>query len=129
MANYIVWKNKVISMVRGDSFKFNLVINEGNDEASDNIYTLKDQDALYFALMEPNKPFEDAILIKEYTADTVDISPEDNKTIIISLVPEDTELLQPGTYYYTVKLNKLNELEGIDETITVIPKTKFFIID
>lgn len=128
MANYIVWKNKVISMIRGDNFKFDVVINEGKDESSDDIYTLKNQDVLYFALMEPNKSFEDSILIKEYTADDSSEGDE-NKAVTISLVPEDTELLNPGTYYYTVKLNKIDELEGIDETITVIPKTKFFIID
>lgn len=125
MATYIVRKNNVISMIRGDTFKFDVTITD--EESSEGIYRLSNQDILYFGLMEPNKSFEDSILIKEYDKDSENVNEDGSITII--LAPEDTELLVPGKYIYTIKLNKKDEVEGIDEVITIISKTEFFILD
>lgn len=125
MATYIVRKNNVISMIRGDTFKFDVTITD--EESSEGIYRLSNQDILYFGLMEPNKSFEDSILIKEYDKDSENVNEDGSITII--LAPGDTELLVPGKYIYTIKLNKKDEVEGIDEVITIISKTEFFILD
>lgn len=125
MATYIVRKNNVISMIRGDTFKFDVTITD--EESSEGIYRLSNQDILYFGLMEPNKSFEDSILIKEYDKDSENVNEDGSITIV--LTPDDTELLVPGKYLYTIKLNKKDDVEGIDEVITIISKTGFFISD
>ena len=133
MATYIVRKNNVISMVRGDTFKFDVTITD--EGSSEGIYILSNQDILYFALMEPNKNFEDSILVKEYEAGVTPIN--EDGSITITLDADDTLNLFPGKYYYTIKLNKLKKAdseddssgEDIDEIITVIAKTEFFILD
>lgn len=125
MATYIVRKNNVISMIRGDTFKFDITITD--EESSEGIYRLSNQDILYFGLMEPNKSFEDSILIKEYDKDSENVNEDGSITIV--LAPEDTELLVPGKYLYTIKLNKKDDVGGIDEVITIISNTGFFILD
>lgn len=125
MATYIVRKNHVISMVRGDHAKFSFEIPTELLELDDTDvipkYVLPGGVVLYFALMFPNKPFEDSILIKEYS--TID---EENDSLVVELSSADTELLTPGCYYYTIKL-ATNLGEG--EVYTIIPNTKFFIVD
>lgn len=52
------------------------------------------------------------------------ISTDSDGNLYIKLEPEDTELLPPGDYYYTVKV------EHEDGSVeTVLAKTKFMIID
>ena len=74
MATYLVWKDNVISMVRGDTLKIKLTIvkdeQQGlvgyinkNIEAS-KIYQLKEGDKVYFGLMAPNHTFEQSTIIK-----------------------------------------------------------------
>ena len=74
--------------------------------------------------MEPNSYFENSILKKVYDY-TDRKSPEGD--ILLGLFPEDTEFLKPGTYYYSIKLRKLDEF-GHEIVTTVIPKTLFYII-
>ena len=71
--------------------------------------------------MSPNKRFEDSILIKEYFS-----VEEDTGLLTVELSSADTELLTPGCYYYTIKL--ATDL-GDGEVYTIIPNTKFFIVD
>lgn len=74
MATYLVWKDNVISMVRGDTLKIKLTIvkdeQQGlvgyinkNIEAS-KIYQLQEGDKVYFGLMAPNHTFEQSAIIK-----------------------------------------------------------------
>lgn len=124
MANYIVRKNNVISIIRGDSFSFNLNINELLGEIDGESYTFSDNDKVYFALMYPNSYLADSILVKEYTLEDL----EEDGSVTISLKPDDTVLFSPGTYYYTVKL-ALYQNTNEEEIHTLIPQTKFFILE
>ena len=124
MAEYLVKKDNVISIIRGDTFSFKVRL---NNELYDNLtsYEMESGDVLYFSLMKPNSTFEDSILIKEYIE--ADADSEGNVTVV--LTPDDTELLPPGTYYYTVKLEKPATSEDVIKVFTVIQKTKFLIVD
>lgn len=113
----------IVSITRGDTFSSPLFINCGT-ELRPMRYNLKSYDTLYFAVMEPNQPFECAIIKKVYTE-------EDEKTtegdIILRLNPSDTELLLPGKYFYTVKLK--SQLIGGEPIVqTVVPERAFFIL-
>ena len=89
-----------IEMNRGDSFKAPLFINCG-DKANPIQYELTESDVIYFAVMEANQRFEDAIIKKIYN---IHSDKDDNNNIIIGLSPEDTYNLYTGKYYYTVKI-------------------------
>lgn len=117
--------NNIVVINRGDTFSFDLTINDCS--APDGRYILKDDDVLYFGLMDPHQLFENALVKKRYTKDDCD----DVGNLVITIKPEDTLDLCPGVYYYAVKLHKLtdNEEEYVDEVITVINKTKFIIND
>ena len=88
---------KIITINRGDSFEASLFINCGTKMVPER-YLLKPGDVVYFALMEPNQKFEDAILKKVYTLADPMTSDGD---LIISLKSEDTQHLLEGKYYYT----------------------------
>ena len=117
----------IIKMNRGDTYEFNLTI---DDEGSENgKYLLQGNDAVYFGLMEPNSAFEQSLVKKVYTEEDRD----KDGNIFITIEPEDTEHLLPGVYYYSVKLEVDHEngetYENIHKVITVINKTKFIILD
>lgn len=117
----------IIKMNRGDTYEFNLTI---DDEGSENgKYLLQGNDTVYFGLMEPNSAFEQSLVKKIYTEEDRD----KDGNIFITIEPEDTEHLLPGVYYYSVKLEVNHEngetCESIHKVITVINKTKFIILD
>lgn len=117
----------IIKMTRGDTYEFNLTI---DDEGSENgKYILQGNDTVYFGLMEPNSAFEQSLVKKIYTEEDCDR----DGNIFITIEPEDTEYLLPGVYYYSVKLEVDHEngetCESIHKVITVINKTKFIILD
>jgi len=118
-------KNNIIMINRGDTYSFDL--NIADDASPDGRYILKEDDVLYFGVMEPNQLFEDALIKKRFTKEDCD----DAGNFIIKLNPADTIDLYPGVYYYAIKLHHLvnNEEEYIDEVVTVIKKTKFIICD
>lgn len=112
----------IIRLSRGDTLQLTIFINKGN-ELSPERYIMTGEDKLYFALMECNQKFEDAILKKVITSD--DLSGEGDPIIFIT--PSDTEKLENGQYYYTIKLQRI---EGEDELIdTIIPNKLFYIQD
>ena len=117
--------NNIIAINRGDTYSFDFIINDDSQE--NGRYILKNDDVLYFGLMDPHQPFENALVKKRFTKD--DCDEFGNLTIIIR--SEDTLDLVPGVYYYSIKLHKVtdNELEYIDEVVTIINKTKFVIYD
>lgn len=124
--------NNTIIMNRGDTHEFDLLIVDEN--AADGRYKLVEDDTVYFGIMRPHQPFEDAIVKKKFTVEDTDAA--GNLTIVIN--PEDTLDLLPGTYYYSVKLHlqhenihpETNEVIGyIDRVNTVINKTKLFLCD
>lgn len=121
--------NGIISINRGDSFSLDVFINLGTCIEPIK-YQLQPGDKVYFALMEPNQPFECALIRKEFT--NADLDADD--MVIMNFDSNQTEYLMPGTYYYMVKLARAEESnESGEETKytvdTIIPKTKFVIFE
>ena len=124
--------NNIIVLNRGDTYEFDLTI---NDETSvDGRYHLQGDDALYLGIMDPGQPFEEALIRKKITVEDTD----DMGNINLVLNPEDTLDLLAGKYFYSVKLHldhytydeKTNEIIGkVDKVITIINKTKFILCD
>lgn len=53
----------VIMMNRGDTFEFSVNIYDVNEE--DHVYKLRDDDAVYFGILDPNQAFENALVKKK----------------------------------------------------------------
>ena len=109
----------IIFHTRGDTFSSPLYLFEGKNYCPQKV-TLDDEDTVYFAIVEPHQSFEDAIVRKKYTTNSL---MDDEGNILIRLDSKDTEYLHTGTYYYTVKL-----LRGTGEILTLIPLTLFTLI-
>lgn len=120
---YNVNPNNIIIMNRGDTYSFDFVI--GDTDSPTGRYTLQEGDAVYFGLMLPHQPFEEAILRKRITCDTEGAI--DNDRITVTIYPDDTIDLEPGVYYYAVKIR--HPALPRDEVFTIINKTKFVIND
>ena len=114
--------NGIVTVNRGDSFELPIILNIG-DSMNREEYVLTESDALYIGIMEPNQPFESAILRKKFTYK--DLDSDDN--IYIRFWPEDTACLLPGKYYYQVKLQTIDEHTGRKDVETIIDKTLFYI--
>lgn len=117
--------NGIITVNRGDSFRMPLVLNIGTKFEPMRL-TLDDYSFVYFAVMEPNQPFENALIRKKFTKDDL----LENGDILIKFKPQDTQCVLPGKYYYQVKLQKVNPDNTDDyEVHTVIDKTLFYILE
>ena len=110
-----------IVITRGDTYNFNLSIIDETSSAG--IYFLQDDDVLYFRIMRPNQPFEEAIIEKKYTVEDMDAE----GIISLCISSEDTINLEPGRYYYSVKLSINNSTAK--KEVTIIDKSKFIICD
>lgn len=100
-------------MFRGDTFNHPFILYKG--EGLDfKPHTLSSEDKIYMAIMEPNQPWEQAIVKKEIPIDD----------LAIKLDPKDTMCLIPGLYYCQIKC-KL----GTGEVYTALPKTAFYILE
>ena len=117
-------KNGIIKVNRGDNFTIPLFIDQGT-EMNPIIYEMNDKDHLYLGIMEPNQPFEFAIVRKKYSCDVMD----EEGMLHLPFIPEDTECLIPGLYYYQVKLNKCDPLTEEYKVNTVIKKQQFYILE
>ena len=121
--------NNIIVINRGDSFDFDLTI--ADESSKTGRYTLTGDDVIYFGLMDPHQPFEQALVKKRYTVADTDLA----GNLSISIEPQDTLDLLPGVYYYAVKLLKKSDYDEYsseyltERVITVINKTKFIIND
>lgn len=114
--------NGIVTVNRGDSFEFPITLNVGSSiDRTD--YVLRQTDVLYLGIMEPNQPFETALIRKKFTHADLD---SDNN-IVIRFWPEDTVCVLPGKYYYQVKLQTIDEKTGRKDVETVIDKTLFYI--
>lgn len=109
----------IVTLSRGDTFQAPIFINAGND-LSPLRYVLAEGDKLYVGIMEPNQPFETALIRKVLTVENLN----DRKDAVLTLTPEETEKLLPGKYYYSVKLQKASEAVN-----TVIPERIWYIIN
>lgn len=124
MSLYLIKKNKVITMTRGDYLSLEIELKSGKFP-NETKYDLGEGDYLFFGLMEPNQPFEKAIIKKEFTYDDYDI---ENGTLRIKIEPDDTLMLMPGTYYYQIKVLYKDEAGDI-HIDTAVQKTKFIVVD
>ena len=120
--------NKIIKLNRGDSFEFATRITDREDSSKN--YILTEKDVVYFALLYPHQPFEKSCFVKGYTMEEQE---SETGEITIKITPNDTRLLRPGVYYYTVKLQRGGTLDVIDdfdepdEVRTIIDRTKFIV--
>lgn len=111
-----ILNDNLIILNRGDSFSRPLFLNRGTKLQpmryilSDGNGDVNKEDEIYFAIMEPNQTFENAIIKKKYTYRDLN----SNNDVVIELRPEDTCELIPGQYFFTVKLR--------------IPKDKYVLI-
>lgn len=122
--------NNTITMTRGDTYKIPLYIFTSNSELKHYAFFPNVNDKIFFAIMEPNQKFEDAIIKKVYYYQDVD---KETGKIDIKMESTDTQYLTPGTYYYSVKLLRKSPWEKTDDTQgtveTVVDKTKFVLVD
>ena len=117
--------NGIITVNRGDSFQLPLYINLGT-ELEPVTCELTGTDVVYFGLMEPNTPFENALLKKKYVIDHV----ESDGSILLNFRPQDTQCILPGKYYYQIKLQRFLSEDPEDYMVdTVVDKTQFFILE
>lgn len=127
--------NQIITITRGDTASFTITINLGT-ELCPIIYDLLENDKVYFGIMEPNCPFEHAIVKKVFGSDDfVRVDPETGEEahyLQVTFKSEDTEFLLPGNYYYMIKLfrpaNPL-DIKDVDKIDTIVTKHKFVILD
>lgn len=119
-------KNGIITLHRGDTFTLPVCINLGSGVDPD-YYDLQEGDVLYFGLLEPGQKWEEAIVKKIITSEDV----EKGSDPMIHFYTEDTEYLVPGNYYYEVKLfrSSNNTEDGFEHVDTIIPRTKFVIVE
>lgn len=131
-----ITRNGIITMNRGDTWNTEIFVNLGTT-LDPQPGTLGPNDFIYFGVMEPNQPFDFALVRKRY--DESDAAKDEEGHVKqgfykIRFDVEDTEKLLPGTYYYEVKLLR-EELD--DEQVptgkylvdTIIPRTKFVIYE
>ena len=118
-----VSKNGIITITRGDSFALDVFVNLGT-ELEPIPYLMGPGDILCFALMEPNQPFEHALIRLVFTEDD-----ETEEGVVSMQFPgEMTEFIVPGNYYYEIKLVRPQE-GSYDLIDTIVSKTKITIID
>lgn len=111
--------NGIVTMTRAEYVEWPFFVN-CNTIMEPEPYEFKEGDVLCLYIGEANKPFDHALIKKFYTGEDVD---EDGKVNMV-LESTDTFYIVPNTYYYTIKL-----VEGGKRIHTLVPKTKFVLID
>lgn len=119
--------NNIVTATRGDTGQLIIPIKIGT-ALNPIIPELTESTMIYFGLMEPNKPFEGSTIRKSYSKSDVNLT---DFTLTVTINAEDTECLVPGVYHYCVKLYLPGSaVDGIpDKVHTIVPKTKFIIVD
>lgn len=102
-----------IHIHRGDTSIIPSTIYSG-DNLSRELYTLMNGDEIYFALLEPNQCWENAIVKKKFV----------DTDFKIKLDPKDTMCLIPGLYYYQIKLRNKD-----GEVYTLCNRSKLYILE
>lgn len=115
------YKNGTVYIVRGDSGEFTVPLNIGTNIFPK--YLENENINVYLGVMEPNQPFENALIRHKYTQENI----TDN-CVKIKLRPNDTCCLLPGKYYYQIKLESINS-DGSTDVYTIVDKTQFFITE
>ena len=85
MEETMIANNNIIVLNRGDSYQFDLLI--ADSESPNGFYRIQGDDTVYFGIMDPHQPFEEALVKKRFTV--ADANPYTGLlTIVIN--PEDT---------------------------------------
>lgn len=114
--------NGIVTVNRGDSFELPITLNIGTSLKHVE-YQLSKEDILYLGVMEPNQPFETALIRKKFTYEDLD----EDGNINVRFWPDDTVCVLPGKYYYQVKLQTVDSKTGRKDVETIIEKTLFYI--
>ena len=114
--------NGIVTVNRGDSFELPLILNIGSS-INHQAYVPTEEDTIFIGIMEPNQPFETALIRKVATSADVD----EYGHVVVRFWPEDTECVLPGKYYYQVKLRTFDSAHQRYDVETVIDKTLFYI--
>ena len=124
---YLIKKNNVITLTRGDYFKMPIIITTGSFPFQKE-WELTEGDHVFFGLMEPHASFEKAIIKKDITCE--DMDSEGN--LFLELLPEETMNLCPGVYYYEIKAiykEYTSSEEYITHIDTITQRTKFILVE
>lgn len=114
---YIDKLTQEVCLNRGDDATITLHINEGSN-LDPMQYKLNEEDSIYFAIEEPNQPFENAIVKKVINLKNNLL--DKNGNITFDITSDDTLLLMPGLYYYEIKakLYRSNQFRNGYLTVT-----------
>ena len=115
--------NQLITMVRGDTFSFPLFINYC-DNWQIYRYKLSSGECVQFRVMPAETSWEDAPIKKEYTKE----DQNEDGDIMITFEAEDTLGLEPGTYYYEIKLLQDRVSEEGQLVNTIITRRSFIML-
>ena len=109
--------NGIISLNQGDWFEFPLFMNQGNQMYPIRYSLLEDDTAsVYFSIMIPGQEFQNGLIRKKYTS----ISPHNScGDIILNLTSDETMSLEPGRYFYSVKL--VYDKDNEQKVATLVP--------
>lgn len=117
-----ITSNGIVTVNRGDSFELPVMLHTGHTMAPIS-YSLQPEDVVYLGIMEPNQPFETAIVRKKFTYEDLD----KDGNVYIRFWPKDTVCLLPGKYYYQIKIQTFDKQTGQYDVETVVDKTLFYI--
>lgn len=121
--------NGIITVNRGDSFELPLMINGGSSLYPTN-YQIDNKSYVYLGIMEPNQPFETALIRKKATLEDVQIDENGDQVVIFKFKPQETQCVLPGKYYYQIKLQRFLSEDPEDYTVdTIVDKTLFWILE
>ena len=115
-------KNGIVTLVRGDTFTLKADLNIGTPLQPLN-FVLGEGDYVVFRLFNANSNWESYLLEKEATMEDLD----DRGNVLFTFTSEDSEYLSQGQYYYQIRL--FYTRNGDTRVITLMPRTKFYVVD
>lgn len=122
---YNITYNGIITVNRGDSFTLPLYLSSENPGDGTSI-EIDENSFIYFGVMEPNEPFENALIRKKFSKDDLDV----NGNLPMHFTPQDTQYLLPGKYYYQIKLQIVSPTDvNKYDVYTIVDKTQFYILE
>ncbi len=141
--------NGIITVNRGDDFSIPLFINQGTElkpiryvlTEADEVYLgisspgvtslfdasktqfFVDDEVTYLGIPETNLTFDSALVRKTFTHEDLN----ENGDVVLKFKSIDTKFLQPGNYYYQIKIKRVENDEKFINT--VVKKTSFIVLD
>lgn len=115
-------KNGIVTLVRGDTFTLKSDLNIGTPLQPLH-FVLGQDDCVVFRLFNANSNWESYLLEKEATMEDLD----SKGNVLFNFTSEDSEYLSQGQYYYQIRL--FYTRNGDTRVITLMPRTKFYVVD